>query len=210
SCSCGTRLGVREGAAGKIASCPKCGARLKVPAGEYREGAPRASRSEDAGDDRDRPVQRRPAYDDDYDTSNAPRRREPGGGSALGIVSLCLGLASVVAAGVLCIPVVGRALGVFRYIIPPPLALPPLVLPLFGLGGSRGRALAITGLSAAGLGLLLLLPMLLLSGGSNRDLIVGRWQAFGKKGLQPNAFVEFTSDGRVMLGFAQLKYHFVD
>src|SRR5262249_30129836 len=159
----------------------------------------------------DRAVQRRPAPDDDYDTYDPPRRREPVGGSAVGIISMCLGLASVVVAGVLCIPVVGRALGVFRYIIPPALALPALVLGLLGLRKARGRGLAVTGFTMAGLALILLIPMLLLSGGSSpRDLIVGRWQLTGKKGPEANFIFEFTGDGRISLGGMQGKYRFLD
>src|SRR5438876_126601 len=134
-CECGSLLRAKDEHAGKVLKCPKCGGRLRVPAGDdlteelaprsrpeaTRAGAP-TRRPRDNYDETDEPRRRRR---DDYDDEAPARRR---GGNPLALTALLLGIATLVVAGVLFIPAVARALGVFTYILPALLALPAVVL----------------------------------------------------------------------------------
>src|SRR5262245_3831608 len=94
SCSCGTTLRVQDEHAGKPTRCPKCGERLTVPArGDYTAAAPPPPPMADD-------ARRWPARDDYADRP----RRQPAGNSVWGILSMCLGVPALTAAGVLCIP----------------------------------------------------------------------------------------------------------
>src|SRR5262245_47627864 len=132
-CKCGSLLRAKDEHAGKVLKCPKCGGRVHVPEGvdvleelpprsprpeATRAGAPERRRREDDYDDEyDRPRRQR-QYDDYAD--ERPARRS--GGNPLALIAMLLGLATLVVAGVLFIPAVARALGVFTFILPALLA----------------------------------------------------------------------------------------
>jgi hypothetical protein len=194
-CECGSLLRARDEHAGKVLKCPKCGGRVRVPADDdYTEELPpprarppeatrpgppaRRPRDEYYDDDYDRPRRRPPDadYDDrsrrrrpddaDYADERPPARRSRG--NPLALVALLLGAATLLAAGVLFIPAVARALGVFTYILPALFALPALVLASIGLAKAArgGKGLAVTGLILGGVGLIAILPLILLNSGS--------------------------------------------
>src|SRR5262249_6463326 len=192
-CECGSLLRARDEHAGKVLKCPKCGGRVRVPSDEaYAEELPpppprppeatrpgpaaRRPRDDEYGDedrprrrppddDHERP-RRRPPDDDYYADERPPARRSRG--NPLALVGLLLGAATLLAAGVLFIPAVARALGVFTYILPALLAVPALVLAVIGLIQAKrggGQGLAVTGLILGGVGLIAILPLILLNTG---------------------------------------------
>src|SRR5262245_48963168 len=176
-CECGSLLRARDEHAGKVLKCPKCGARLRLPGDDdhteelppargrnpeaTRPGPPARRPRDDYDDDYDRPRRRRP--DDDYYPDEGPPVRRSRG-NPLALVSLLLGAATLLTAGVLFIPAVARALGIFTYILPALLAVPALVLAIIGLTKAKrggGQGLAVSGVILGGVGLIAILPLIL-------------------------------------------------
>src|SRR5262249_18971941 len=208
-CACGAKLQARAEHAGKTVKCPRCGQRLVIPGGaEFTEERRQPVRPRD-----DRPPGPPPLpsrehrypderyaderYADAYPGEPSPVRGrsrpphrfedEPPPGPPLSgkaLAAMIVGLSALMVVGLLAIPDIALALGVFTFILPALVAVPALVLAFLGLrdlnktplapsdkrrgGGGEGlsgRGLAYTGVATGGVALLSIGLLVLLQGG---------------------------------------------
>jgi Protein of unknown function (DUF1559) len=197
-CACGAKLQARAEHAGKAVKCPRCGQRVLLPGGaELTEESrrervrphddrppgppplpPRKDRYPDERYADERYADERYADEGRYGDEGRPRRQrfddEPPPGPPLSgkaLTAMIVGLSALMVVGLLAIPDLALALGVFTFILPALVALPALVFAFLGLRDlSRrrdlsGHGLGYSGLAMGGAALLSIGLLVLLQGG---------------------------------------------